>query len=130
LSGLILGRQATTGNSSGLFISWFGLEFTLVKIKKIKINFLSRFINLIITSLCACALRRYDMNVIFQKQGGKNWFLPKENNANRFFWDSHWLEIWSNHFCPSMGPNGGSVATDSGQNLKIATGRGYRSTIL
>jgi hypothetical protein len=34
-------------------------------------------------------------------------------NANRFFWDSHWLEIWSNHFCPSMGLNGGSVATDS-----------------
>jgi hypothetical protein len=49
----------------------------------------------------------------FQMQGGKNWFLPKEMNANRFFWDSHWLEIWSNHFYPSMGPNGGSVAMDS-----------------
>ncbi len=49
-------------------------------------------------------------------QGGKNWFLPKEMNANRFFWDSHWLEIWSNHFYPSMGPNGGSVAMDSVQN--------------
>jgi hypothetical protein len=49
------------------------------------------------------------MNGRFQKQGGKNWFLPKEMNANRFFWDSHWLEIWSNHFYPSMGPNGGSV---------------------
>ncbi len=46
-------------------------------------------------------------------QGGKNWIYPKQINANRFFWDSHWLEIWSNHFCPSMGPNGGSVATDS-----------------
>jgi hypothetical protein len=46
-------------------------------------------------------------------QGGKNWILPKEMNANRFFWDSHWLEIWSNHFCPSMGPNGVSVAMDS-----------------
>jgi hypothetical protein len=34
-------------------------------------------------------------------------------NANRFFCDSHWLEIWSNHFYPSMGPNGVSVATDS-----------------
>jgi hypothetical protein len=33
-------------------------------------------------------------------QGGKNWILPKEINANRFFWDSHWLEIWSNHFVP------------------------------
>jgi hypothetical protein len=53
------------------------------------------------------------MNGRFQMQGGKNWFLPKEMNANRFFWDSHWLEIWSNHFYPSMGPNGGSVATDS-----------------
>jgi hypothetical protein len=54
-----------------------------------------------------------DMNGRFQMQGGKNWFLPKEMNANRFFWDSHWLEIWSNHFYPSMGPNGGSVAMDS-----------------
>jgi hypothetical protein len=36
-------------------------------------------------------------------QGGKNWIFPKEMNANRFLWDSHWLEIWSNHFCPSMG---------------------------
>jgi hypothetical protein len=24
--------------------------------------------------------------------------------------DSHWLEIWKNHLCPSIGPNGGSVA--------------------
>jgi hypothetical protein len=54
------------------------------------------------------------MNGRFQKQGGNNWFLPKEMNANRFFWDSHWLKIWSNHFYPSMGPNGGSVAMDSG----------------
>jgi hypothetical protein len=54
-----------------------------------------------------------DMNERFQMQGGKNWILPKQINANRFFWDSHWLEIWSNHFCPSMGLNGGSVATDS-----------------
>jgi hypothetical protein len=53
------------------------------------------------------------MNGRFQMQGGKNWILPKYINANRFFWDSHWLEIWSNHFCPSMGRNGGSVATDS-----------------
>jgi hypothetical protein len=57
-----------------------------------------------------------DMNGIFQMQGGKNWFLPKEMNANRFFCDSHWLEIWSNHFCPSIGPNGGSVAMDSVPN--------------
>jgi hypothetical protein len=53
------------------------------------------------------------MNGRFQMQGGKNLFFPKEMNANRFFWDSHWLEIWSNHFYPSMGPNGGSVAMDS-----------------
>ncbi len=61
-----------------------------------------------------------DMNGRFQMQGGKNWFLPKEMNANRFFWDSHWLEIWSNHFYPSMGPNGGSVAMDSG-NVNLAS---------
>jgi hypothetical protein len=52
-------------------------------------------------------------------QGGKNWFLPKEMNANRFFWDSHWLEIWSNHFYPSMGPNGGSVAMDSDEKYEM-----------
>jgi hypothetical protein len=55
--------------------------------------------------------RRY--NGRFQMQGGKNWILPKEIKANWFFWDFHWLEIWSNRFCPSMGPNGGSVAMDS-----------------
>ncbi len=49
------------------------------------------------------------MNGIFQMQGGKNWILPKKMNANRFFWASHWLESWSNYFCPSMGPNGESV---------------------
>jgi hypothetical protein len=46
-------------------------------------------------------------------QGGKNWILPKEMHANRFFWDSHWLEIWSNHLFSSMGPNGGVVTMDS-----------------
>ena len=54
-------------------------------------------------------LRRFDMNERFPMQGGKNWILPKEMNANRFFWDSHWLEIWSNHLFLSMGPNGGIV---------------------
>jgi hypothetical protein len=54
-----------------------------------------------------------DTNGRFQMQGGKNWFLPKEMDANRFFCDSHWLEIWSNHFYPSMGPYGGRVAMDS-----------------
>jgi hypothetical protein len=53
------------------------------------------------------------MNGRFQMPGGKNWILLREMTGNRFFWDSHWLEIWSNHFCPSMGPNGGSVAMDS-----------------
>ncbi len=50
-------------------------------------------------------------------QGGKNRIFPKEMNANRFFWDSHLLEIWSNHFFPFMGPYGGSVATDSVSKL-------------
>ncbi len=54
-------------------------------------------------------------------QGGINWILPKEINANRFFWDSHWMEIWSSHLCPSMGPNGGSVAMDSG--VAVGVGR-------
>jgi hypothetical protein len=38
--------------------------------------------------------RWYDMNGGSQMQGGKNWILPKEINANWFFLDSHWLEIW------------------------------------
>jgi hypothetical protein len=45
--------------------------------------------------------RRCDMNGWSQMQGGKNLILPKEINANRFFWESHWLEIWINHLCPS-----------------------------
>jgi hypothetical protein len=64
------------------------------------------------------------MNGRFQMQGGKNWFLPKEMNANRFFWDSHWLEIWSNHFYPSMGPNGGSVAMDSVPQNRLSAASG------
>jgi hypothetical protein len=55
-------------------------------------------------------------------QGGKNWILPKEMNANRFFWYFHWLIILSNHFCPSMGPNGGSVAMDSGSPIVMSAG--------
>ncbi len=60
------------------------------------------------------------MNGRFQMQGGKNWFLPKEMNTMNF-WDSHWLEIWSNHFYPSMGPNGGSVAMDSALSPRLFT---------
>ena len=70
-----------------------------------------------------CRVQRgYDMNGRFQMQGGKNWFFPKEMNANRFFWDSHWLEIWSNNFCPSMGPNGGSVAIRTQYRCTVARG--------
>ncbi len=43
-------------------------------------------------------LRRYDMKSRSQMQGGKNWILPKEVNANLFFWDSHWMEIWKNTY--------------------------------
>jgi hypothetical protein len=37
---------------------------------------------------------RYDMNGKSQMQGGNNWILPKDIDANRFFWDSNWLENW------------------------------------
>jgi hypothetical protein len=63
------------------------------------------------------------MNGRFQMRGGKNWILPNEMNANRFFWDPHWLEIWSDHFCPSMGPIGGSVAMDSALYSQVARGQ-------
>ncbi len=46
------------------------------------------------------AQRRYNMNQRSQMQGGKNWILTEEINANLFFWDSHWLEIWKIHLCP------------------------------
>ncbi len=62
-----------------------------------------------------------------QIQGGKNWILPKEMNANRFFWDSHWLKIWSNHLFSSMGTNGGSLAMDVKLSLFI---RRYNTTEL
>ncbi len=55
-------------------------------------------------------------------QGGKNWILPKEINANRFFLGSHWLEIWKNRLCPSMGPSGGSVAVDSETEYNCSLG--------
>jgi hypothetical protein len=51
--------------------------------------------------------------------GGKNWILRKEINANRFFWDSHWLEIWKNNLYPSMVSNGGSVAMDSDWEIEL-----------
>jgi hypothetical protein len=57
--------------------------------------------------------------------GSKNWLLPKEMNANRCFWDSYWLKIWSNHLCPSKGPNGVSVAMDSeiSRSCRTASGK-------
>jgi hypothetical protein len=56
---------------------------------------------------------RYNMNGRFQMQGGKNWILPKEINANRFFWDAQCWKSGKNHLLAFMGPNGGSVAMDS-----------------
>jgi hypothetical protein len=53
------------------------------------------------------------MNSYYEMQGGQNWILPKEFNADRIVWDIHWLEILKNHLCLSMGPNGGSEAMDS-----------------
>ncbi len=60
--------------------------------------------------------RRYDMNRWSQMQGSQNWISPKEINADR---DSHWLEIWKNQFCPSIGPNGGSAASASAGREKL-----------
>ncbi len=52
-----------------------------------------------------------------QIQGGKNWILLKKINAYMLFLDSHWLKL-ENHFCPSMGPNGGSVAMECKQGCE------------
>ncbi len=48
-----------------------------------------------------------------------NWILTKKVNWIRFFWDSHWLEIWKKHLCPSMGSNGGNVAMYSGSVMCV-----------
>jgi hypothetical protein len=45
-------------------------------------------------------LRRYHMNGRSKMYGGKNSISLKEINANRFFRDSHCLEICKNHFGP------------------------------
>ncbi len=49
-------------------------------------------------------------------QGGKNWILPKEANAYRFFSLAGNLE---KHLCPSMGPNRESVAADSEAGVSV-----------
>jgi hypothetical protein len=61
------------------------------------------------------------MNGRSQMQRGKNWILPKEMYANLFFRDSHWLEIWKNHLCPSMGTNEGEPGYGLGW-IRIPTG--------
>ncbi len=79
---------------------------------------------------CTYQQRRYNMNGRSQMQGGKNWILPKEINANRFFWDSPWLEIWKKP--SSKGPNSGSLAMDSGSGrivVKCYTGQVLPSRI-
>ncbi len=53
------------------------------------------------------------LNTMSQMQGGQNWILPKDINANGFFWDSHWIKMWKNHHSPSMGLSEGSVASAS-----------------
>jgi hypothetical protein len=49
-------------------------------------------------------------------QGNKNFFLPKEINANRFFRVSHWVEIWKNHLFPSMGRMEGALLWTRGKS--------------
>ncbi len=53
------------------------------------------------------------MNRWSQMQGGQKWILPKEINADWFFWDSHWLKKLENQLCSSMGPNWESAASAS-----------------
>jgi hypothetical protein len=54
------------------------------------------------------------MNGRSQMQGGKNWILAKEINANRFFWDSRsWAENLEKPLTSLHGSNKGSVAMDS-----------------
>jgi len=61
------------------------------------------------------------MNGRFQMQGDKKLDFAERDEWKPFFWDYRWMEIWSNHLLPSMGPNEGIVAMDSGlENLWLA----------
>jgi hypothetical protein len=72
-----------------LLISWLQHKFGILKIWYL-------FLSSVFWILCNhLLLRRYDMNGKSQMQGGKNWILPKNVYVNRFFRDSHWLEIWA-----------------------------------
>jgi hypothetical protein len=93
--------------------NWLENKFVEIVWRSIIVCFLISFGKSRFKPLTSWDQRRYDMNGRSQMQRSKNWILPEEINANRFFWDSHWLEIWKNHLCPSMGPNGGSVAMES-----------------
>jgi hypothetical protein len=44
------------------------------------------------------------MNGRFQIQGGKNWILPKEMNANRFFWSLIGWKSGQTTYIPLVGP--------------------------
>ncbi len=63
--------------------------------------------------------RRHNMNEDLKCREVKIGFCNFEINANWFFWDSYWLEIWKNHLCPSVGSNGGSVAMDSESHISL-----------
>jgi hypothetical protein len=67
--------------------------------------------------------RRYDMNVRSRMQGGKNRILPKVMNANRFFRDCHWLEIWKNWEKPLLSLYG-TERRERGYGLRRQEGSG------
>ncbi len=73
-------------------------------------KFPAEIVAALVTRVRSCVCLQHGRS---QMQGSKNWILTKEKNANRFFLDSHWLEIWKNHLCPSMGPNGVDSALSS-----------------
>jgi len=75
-------------------------KFTFLKSDKPSINPTLFFLNsrnlpqFICEFHALCRGETKAKNIWSQMLNGQNWILPKEMNANRFFPDSDWLEIW------------------------------------
>jgi hypothetical protein len=61
------------------------------------------------------------MNGRSQMQGVKNWILSKEINASGSSETLIGGKSRKNHFCPSIGPNGGTVTMDLGRCPSLHT---------
>jgi hypothetical protein len=64
---------------------WISYSFTAEIVHAVPLFYVSIIYIISSFSNLYYKLRRYDMNGRSKMQGGKNWILPKDINANRFF---------------------------------------------